>query len=44
VLEALQAWVDAIQSVTPKVPSADIPFADWLPKPEEVVTNVCHFA
>ena len=43
-LEALQARVDAIRSVTPKVPSADIPFADRLPKPEEVVTNVCDFA
>ena len=43
-LDALKAWVDSVQSVTAKIPSVDVPFADRLPKPHEVVANGYGFA
>ena len=44
VLEAIKAWVEAVQSITPKLPSVSVPLADRLPKPEEVVANAYDFA
>ena len=44
VIEALKTWVETIQSITPKVPVVDMPFADKLPKPEEVVASAYDFA
>jgi hypothetical protein len=38
-LDAIKTLVDTIQSVTPKIPSVDLPFADQLPKPQEVVAS-----
>jgi hypothetical protein len=32
-LDALKAWVESVQSITAKIPSVDVPFADRLPKP-----------
>ena len=43
-LDAIKTMVDTIQSVTPKIPSVDIPFADQLPKPQEVVASGYEFA
>ncbi len=43
-LEAIKTMVDTIQNVTPKVPSVDLPFADKLPKPQEVVASSYDFA
>ena len=43
-LEAIKTMVDTIQSVTPKIPNVDIPFADQLPKPQEVVASGYEFA
>jgi len=43
-LEAIKTMVDTIQNITPKVPSVDLPFADKLPKPQEVVANGYDFA
>jgi ABC-type transporter Mla subunit MlaD len=43
VLEALKTWVDTVQAVTPKVPSVQIPFADRLPKADDVVANTYDF-
>ena len=42
-LEALKTWIDTIQAVTPSVPSMHIPFADRLPKPDDVVANTYDF-
>ena len=39
VIDALKTWVETVQSITPKVPAVDVPFADKLPKPEEVVAS-----
>src|SRR2546430_349147 len=44
VIDALKSWVDTVQSITPKVPAVDMPFADKLPKPEEVVASAYDFA
>ena len=44
VIEAIKSWVDAVQSVTPKLPSVSVPLADRLPKPEEFVANAYDFA
>jgi hypothetical protein len=44
VIEAVRTWVDTVQSVTPKASSAQMPLADKLPKPEEVVASAYDFA
>jgi hypothetical protein len=44
VLDAVKAWADAVQSITPQLPAVNPPFADKLPKPEEVVANAYDFA
>ena len=44
VIDALKTWVETVQSITPKVPVVDMPFADKLPKPEEVVASAYDFA
>jgi hypothetical protein len=44
VLDAIKAWAEAVQSITPELPAAALPSADKLPKPEEVVANAYDFA
>jgi hypothetical protein len=44
VIDAIKTWVETVQSITPKVPVVDMPFADKLPKPEEVVASAYDFA
>jgi hypothetical protein len=44
VIDALKTWVETVQSITPKVPAVDMPFADKLPKPAEVVASAYDFA
>jgi hypothetical protein len=44
VVDAIKTWVETIQSITPKIPAVDIPFAGKLPKPEEVVASAYDFA
>ena len=44
VLEAIKSWVEAVQSITPKLPLVNVPLADKLPKPEDVVANAYDFA
>ena len=44
VIDALRTWVETVQSITPKVPAVDLPFAGQLPKPEEVVASAYDFA
>jgi hypothetical protein len=43
-LDAIKAMVDTIQTITPKVPSVNVPFSDKLPKPEDVVASGYDFA
>ena len=44
VIEAIKSWVESVQSITPKIPSVQVPGADKLPKPEEVVASAYDFA
>jgi hypothetical protein len=44
VIDAIKTWVETVQSITPKVPAVDMPFADKLPKPEEVLASAYDFA
>ena len=44
VVEAVKTWVDTVKTVTPKVSSIQMPLADRLPKPEEVVASAYDFA
>ena len=44
VIEAVKAWAETVQSIMPKVPSVQVPGADKLPKPEEVVASAYDFA
>jgi hypothetical protein len=44
VIDAIKTWVDTVQSITPKIPSVDLPGADKLPKPEEFVASAYDFA
>ena len=44
VIDAIKTWVETVQSITPKVPAVDMPFADKLPKPAEIVASAYDFA
>jgi hypothetical protein len=43
-LDAIKTTVETIQNITPKIPSVDLPFADRLPKPQDVVASGYDFA
>src|SRR6201981_1550437 len=54
-IRAIRPWVETVRTVTPKLPSAyadrlpslpsvTVPFADRLPKPEDVVASGYDFA
>src|SRR5439155_69687 len=43
-LDAIKSMVDTVQTITPKIPTVDMPFADKLPKPAEVVASAYDFA
>jgi hypothetical protein len=43
-LDAIKSMVDTVQTITPKIPSLDVPFADQLPKPQDVVASGYDFA
>jgi hypothetical protein len=44
VVDAIQTWADAVQSIKPPFPEVSIPFADKLPTPAELVTGAYDFA
>jgi hypothetical protein len=43
-LDAIKSMVDTVQTITPKIPSVDVPFAEKLPKPQDVVASGYDFA
>ena len=43
-LDVIKSMVDTMQTITPKLPSVDVPFADKLPKPQDVVARGYDFA
>jgi hypothetical protein len=44
VTDAIRTWADAVQSITPSLPTPSVPLADKLPKPGELVSNAYDFA
>ena len=44
VIDAIKTWTKSVQSITPKLPAANLPLADNLPKPEDLVANAYDFA
>jgi hypothetical protein len=43
-LDAIKTMVDTVQNITPRIPSVSLPFADKLPKPQDVVAGSYDFA
>ncbi|MGH3179424.1 MAG: hypothetical protein ACRDPF_36790 [Streptosporangiaceae bacterium] len=43
-LDAIKSMVDTVQTITPKIPTVDMPFADRLPKPQDIVASGYDFA
>ena len=43
-LDAIKSMVDTVQTITPRIPRVDVPFADQLPKPQDVVASGYDFA
>ncbi len=44
VVDAIQLWADAVQSIKPPLPEVGIPFSEKLPKPSELVAGAYDFA
>ena len=43
-LDAIKTMVESVQTITPKIPAVDLPFAERLPKPHDVVAGGYDFA
>jgi hypothetical protein len=43
VVDAIQAWADAVQAIKPPLPDVNIPFTDKLPQPSELVAGTYDF-
>jgi hypothetical protein len=43
-VDAIKRWADTVQSITPSIPTPNLPGSDKLPKPEELVANAYDFA
>jgi hypothetical protein len=44
VVAAIEAWARAVQSITPALPDVNVPFAEKLPKPQELIASAYDFA
>ncbi len=44
VLETIKTWVETVQAFSPELPAVSLPFGDWVPQPEDVVTGAYDFA
>ena len=44
VIDAIRSWVETVQSAVPQESSVQLPLADKLPNPEEVVATAYDFA
>ena len=43
-LDAIKTMVDTVATITPKIPAVDLPFAEKLPRPHDVVAGGYDFA
>jgi hypothetical protein len=44
VVDAIETWASAVQSIKPDLPAMSLPFADKLPTPQDVVASAYNFA
>ncbi|HTZ93033.1 MAG TPA: hypothetical protein VMB74_11610 [Streptosporangiaceae bacterium] len=44
VVDAIETWASALQSIKPDLPQVNVPFADKLPTPHDVVASAYDFA
>jgi hypothetical protein len=44
VVDAIETWAGAVQSIKPDLPGVNMPFADKLPTPQEIVAGAYDFA
>jgi hypothetical protein len=44
VVAAIEAWARTVQSITPALPDLNVPFAEKLPKPQELIASAYDFA
>src|SRR5258708_16616292 len=44
VIDAIETWASAVQSIKPELPDVNLPFADKLPTPQDVVASAYDFA
>ena len=44
VVEAIQTWARTVQSITPAMPDVNMPFAEKLPQPQELIASAYDFA
>jgi hypothetical protein len=44
IVDAIETWSSAVQSIKPGLPRVNVPFADKLPAPHEVVATAYDFA
>ncbi len=44
VVDAIETWASAVQSIKPELPEVNLPFADKLPTPQSVVASAYDFA
>ena len=44
VIEAIQTWARTVQSITPALPDMNVPFAEKLPQPQELIASAYDFA
>jgi len=44
VVDAIETWANAVQSIKPELPDVNVPFADKLPTPQDVVASAYDFA
>ena len=43
VVDAIQAWADAVQAIRPPLPDVNVPFAGKLPQPGDIVAGTYDF-
>ena len=43
-VDAIKRWAETVQSITPSIPVPNLPYADKLPKPEDLLASAYDFA
>jgi hypothetical protein len=44
VVDAIETWASAVQSIKPDLPQVNVPLADKLPAPQDVIASAYDFA